>query len=257
MSNAEAQRRRENKPTKRRNEMGKMGYGYGSEFHLLRWMGRHRFRFDMSVCKTLDVDEIKWLDFKFSKSNDIPDNELRGLDFMDRNNPSFEEVMSHYRESWPQRGNQMNWDAVGIADDMYVLCEAKAHIEEVEREHRLDDETESVQKRADAFDFAKEVIGVQKSIDWLHNYYQMANRLYILALLTHHNIRAMLLNIYFCGDKFRNRVCPKDRNGWRDTINDEYNALGIKNNSFVKERVRHIFLPVDNDEGIEIGMDLI
>ncbi len=236
--------------------MGKMGYGYGSEFHLLRWMGRHRLKFDKSVCEALGVDKIKWFDFRFSKNDDIPDNELRGLDFIDHNSPYFEEVQAHYRVSWPQRGNQMNWDAVGMADDMYVLCEAKAHIEEIEREHHLDDETESVKKRAAAFDFAKEVIGVEKGIDWLHNYYQMANRLYILALLKQHNIRAMLLNIYFCGDKFRNRKCPDDRNGWRKLINDEYAVLGIKNNSFVKERVRHLFLPVDNDEGIEIGMDL-
>jgi len=29
--------------------MGKMALGYGSEFHLLRWTGRHRNEFDKRV----------------------------------------------------------------------------------------------------------------------------------------------------------------------------------------------------------------
>jgi len=233
-----------------------MGYGYGSEFHLLRWMGRHRDKFDKSVCKALGVSGIRWFDFEFSKSDDIPDRELRGLDFIDQNSPHYKEVQSDYRNSWPQRGNQMNWDAVGMAGDMYVLCEAKAHTGEIERGHYLDNTTKSAKQRAKAFNYAKQEIGVQENRDWLHSYYQMANRLYILALLKKYNIRAMLLNIYFCGDKFRNKECPDNRNGWYKTINAEYEALGIKNNSFINERVRHIFLPVDNEDEIEIGMDL-
>jgi hypothetical protein len=51
--------------------MAKIGYGYGSECHLLRWMGRHRKAFDKTMLNTVGTSsnekEIEWLDFGFSK----------------------------------------------------------------------------------------------------------------------------------------------------------------------------------------------
>jgi hypothetical protein len=49
--------------------MGKMGYGYGSECHLLRWMGRHRKAFDVAVLSAIkrEGSKIDWLDFNFKR----------------------------------------------------------------------------------------------------------------------------------------------------------------------------------------------
>jgi hypothetical protein len=59
--------------------MGKMGYGYGSECHLLRWMGRHRKAFDAAALHVIKREgpKIEWLDFEFKPGEMWPDAELR------------------------------------------------------------------------------------------------------------------------------------------------------------------------------------
>ena len=239
--------------------MGNFGYGYGSEFHLLRWMGRHREVFDKKVRDKLGVSSIKWIDFKFARGNKIPDRELVGLEFLksgegeiDSCLKSVKEVKEDFRENWPQTGKKMNWDAVGLADGKYVLCEAKARVGEIVKKHKLDDNAESAKKRLEAFQFATEKIRASQSAEvWLHNFYQMANRLFILALLDKHNIPAVLLNIYFCGDCFRGRTCPSDAKEWREKILDkEFNKLGIVNNEFVQDHVKSLFLHIDKEDEI-------
>lgn len=44
-----------------------IGNGYGSEFHLLRWMGRHRGLFNQRVSTAVGRpgSVIKWMDFGF------------------------------------------------------------------------------------------------------------------------------------------------------------------------------------------------
>lgn len=233
--------------------MGRMGYGYGSEFHLLRWMGRHREKFNEEVRKVIDVkgEKIEWLDFKFESKNFIPDRELKGLEFLERDKRK-DEVSRAFKDkngdhSWPQTGQVMNWDAVGRIGDTYILCEAKAHVEEVEKVHKVE-ESESVAQRLRAFEFAqnkKRINASVKAEDWLRNYYQMANRLYVLALLHEHHVNAYLLNIYFCGDCHRDWDCPETDRQWREkVIKEEMEKLGIVNSDFVKKWVKHLFLPV-------------
>ena len=230
--------------------MGKMGYGYGSEFHLLRWMGRHRDKFNDEVCKAIGVKDQKpeWLDFKFESRNEIPDRELKGLEFLEddkRKNKVFCAFESG-EYSWPKTGQAMNWDAVGRIGDAYILCEAKAHVEEVEKTHDPGT-SKSVNQRCIAFEFAKKKIGASNA-DWIHNYYQMANRLYVIALLDECHIKAYLLNIYFCGDCHRGWDCPETEDQWRETvIKDEMEKLGVVNSDFFKRRVKNLFLPVDRD----------
>jgi hypothetical protein len=65
--------------------MEQIALGYGSEFHLLRWLGSHRNEFDKRVKGLIQVDNISWLDFDFDENNPIPDKELKGLSFLDPN----------------------------------------------------------------------------------------------------------------------------------------------------------------------------
>lgn len=61
--------------------MGKMNANYGSELHLLRWLGRHRDAFNRKVYEATGLDVSRWLDFGFSTGDKTYDVELRGLFF--------------------------------------------------------------------------------------------------------------------------------------------------------------------------------
>lgn len=45
--------------------MGKIGHGYGSEWHLLRYLGRHRNLLDNAVRDATRCGRFDWLDFGF------------------------------------------------------------------------------------------------------------------------------------------------------------------------------------------------
>jgi hypothetical protein len=49
--------------------MGKIGYGYGSEWHLLRYLGYHRDYLQNSILQITGGSHIQWLDFPFSTVN--------------------------------------------------------------------------------------------------------------------------------------------------------------------------------------------
>lgn len=227
--------------------MGKLGYGYGSEFHLLRWMGRHRASLEKILEPVLGPAGIRWLDFRFDTRNDIPDSELKGLSFLE-GNPNYEKVLNAFRsgnKSWPQQGELMNWDAVGQSGDTFILCEAKAHLEEIVRDYDPGD-SPTIEQREQAFTFAKGKFGACEAADWMHSFYQLANRLYIVALLEECGVHAILLNIFFCRDKKEGWTCPQTPEEWMPTIQSELNALGINaSNSFFASHVKNVFLPVD------------
>ena len=239
-------------------KMSKMGYGYGSEFHLLRWMGRHRDALNGIVEPVLGLSDVHWLDFKFEPGNCIPDAELEGLADILKDDPrerEKREVLEAFEREWPQHGTLMNWDAVAVGKDadgelVYVLCEAKAHLEEVEKDHDPGD-SPSVPQREEAFRLAKGKIGADAAADWMHTFYQMANRLYAMAVMNAHGIPAKLLNIYFCGDVGRNGwECPRDAGKWKELVAEEYRTLGVDaSNWFVSEHVKNVFLPVCPENG--------
>ena len=45
--------------------LGKIGSGYGNEFHLLRYLGYHRHRLYAEVEKAIGGSVVDWLDFPF------------------------------------------------------------------------------------------------------------------------------------------------------------------------------------------------
>lgn len=216
--------------------MGKMALGYGSEFHLLRWTGRHRNKFDNKIKQLLNIDNITWLDFDFSNDITEPDNELVGLSFLAKE-PNYQAVISKWKEEWPQTGNSMNWDLVGytIHNDIktWILIEAKAHIGELI--NNCGAVPKSLIKIGKALTDTANNIGTEISIDspWSKKYYQLANRIYILDLLKRNNINSKLINIYFIGDKIdSSRKSPKDIATWKVEIDKMKKYLNIeKSNS--------------------------
>ncbi len=54
--------------------MGDMRFGYGSEWHLLRFLGRHRNYLNQQILKVMGSEgccRIEWLDFNFSPTRKL------------------------------------------------------------------------------------------------------------------------------------------------------------------------------------------
>lgn len=260
--------------------MGDMALGYGSEFHLLRWLGRHRRLFTEKVCEAANRaakrgwKHIDWLDFEFADGRLVPDSELCGPEFLtigtDRKKwpKEWEKVHDELRNGpfkWPDVDSKymMNWDVVGVADDgTYVLGEAKAHIEEIGAKCSATSENKPIIKQALKLPKDKDCFNAKEGKDWLGKYYQLANRLYMVSLLERCGLKAVFLYILFTGDKFPGRAkatCPasmedvivviddkkKKISGWRGVLDDEYKALGLDRESpYFQKHVIELGLPV-------------
>lgn len=234
--------------------MGIIGHGYGSEFHLLRYLGYHRRELNRKVEQETAGRVLDWLDLSFGTKRAFPylDAEWKGVDFLDPD----AEVRSAWKDFWPQTGNVPNWDAVGIlqseAHVEYLLVEAKAHISEIESNcgAKADGGLERIR---DAFRKTIQENGF--SVDperWLIPYYQYANRLAHLHFLLQHSISASLVFIYFLGDKWPaealvNRgpvYCPDTEQKWKSKLKEMYDHLGLAGASRLEQRVHSLFLPV-------------
>jgi len=163
--------------------MSKIGRGYGSEWHLLRHLGRHRAALNAAVLGKTGGEAVRWLDFPPGPDGEGPDAEWQGLDFLPPDSPAREA----WREFWPQTGNAPNWDAVGqltVADACeWLLVEAKAHTEELVTSCGAKQRGGLPQIRR-ALEETREAFGADSSADWLLPYYQHANRLAALYFLT-------------------------------------------------------------------------
>ena len=77
--------------------MNNLGYGYGSAWHLLRFMGYHRGEFDAAVLASTGGNTINWLDFHYNCARPLLDQEWRGLEC-----PGIEDhVRQAWRNFWP------------------------------------------------------------------------------------------------------------------------------------------------------------
>ena len=119
--------------------MAKIGYGYGSEWHLLQYLGRRRDAFTRGIEGLTPVSSIHWQDHaEIGVSTGAPSlQELVGLEFLGPQHPARQE----WERRWPQDGAVHNWDAVGqgLTHDhqTWILIEAKAHTgERTGRLHR-------------------------------------------------------------------------------------------------------------------------
>lgn len=230
--------------------MGKIGFGYGSEWHLLRHLGYHREYLSQNILNVTGGSSVEFLDFDFSKEN-APlqdDKEFLGLEFI-----RDEQVQEKWKSFWAQTGNSQNWDAVGKIHfdnrDEWLLVEAKGHIGEINSDCGATNPT-SKQKIFTALEKASQVFGNQsKPVEnWLKNYYQYANRLAVLHFLMNEcvpSINARLLFIYFYGENRENAKCPQNEQEWFPAIQEMNDWLGVDKNCELTKRVHYLFLPVN------------
>ena len=173
--------------------MGKMAIGYGSEWHLMRFMARHRNCLEKIIEKAEGIEEgtgaFEWIDFEFNNFF-LCDAEIKGLSFLEKFGITKPEG---YINGW--EGSQ-SWDAVFRLDGTIYLVEAKAHIDELSG----DGCQASNGSREEIKDFITDNFkkyGITANDKCLGKYYQLANRLATAAFLSKNGISSKCLYIYF------------------------------------------------------------
>lgn len=224
--------------------MGTLGRGYGSEWHLIAYLARHRGSLDREVRSITGADDVEWLDCPTNAGTEgLRDAEWKGLDFVED-----AVIQQAWRQFWPQGAGIHNWDAVarlrldGQAE--WLLVEAKAHSAELVSNCGAKSRTSLVQIDA-ALAQTKTALGVAARHDWLTMYYQFSNRLAALHFLRSQGIPARLLFIYFTGDRSgAGRECPKDVAAWQPALASMDAHLGLSPGHALADRVHKLFLPV-------------
>jgi hypothetical protein len=225
--------------------MGKIGHGYGSEWHLLRFLGRHRRLLDQRILEVVGGDRIDWLDFDVEpKKKRWPDAEIKGLDFLRPDHPA----RIAWKNWWPQGRGIHNWDAVGLVKfgdaEEWLLVEAKANLEELPSDCGATSPTNRP-KIERAMAETKQALGVPQDRDWLHGYYQYCNRVAALYFLNEHGVPAHLLHLYFLGDLGNaRRTCPGDGEGWQEALRAQEEHVGLPAGHRLEARIHKLFLPV-------------
>ena len=199
--------------------MAQIGYCYGSEYHLMRFLGRHRDLLEERIKKTINESgSIHWLDFEFDDplSSLSGDKELKGLSFLEKLDipeDKVRSVISDYHDySINKIDRWQNWDAIFTLNDTLYLVEAKAHTSELSS----GDEEHGGKSKEEILRFFREQLEENPKYQlpisraWLKRYYQLANRLATAAFLTEHGIKTKALYIYFING-FDKRVVESEK----------------------------------------------
>jgi hypothetical protein len=226
--------------------MAAIGYGYGSEWHLLQHLGRCRSAFTDLIETRTGCEGIAWLDHKVSQvdePNRLKLREIVGLEFLGAEHPA----RSAWERLWPQSGNVHNWDAVGRSTaGTWILLEAKAHVGELKSRCTATSATSLLRIR-EILDNTRRELRADGAGDWTKDYYQHCNRVALLHFLLKNGIDARLVFVYFWGDREdlgrAGRVCPTSEAGWKDALEAQERHLGIPKTSQILERVHAVFAP--------------
>lgn len=186
--------------------MAQMGLGYGSEFQLLRFMGRHRHELERTIIdalqekqQTINDKNFDWLDFEYSDIYKVitGDRELYGLSFLKKkiDKGLYDKITSALQKAGSFISNWQHWDAVFVLDDCFYFVEAKAYTGEL---YSTNDHGGSSKK--EILNFMRENMqpyGIEVDKNWLDLYYQFANRISMMAFLNQNGLNAKAIYIYF------------------------------------------------------------
>ena len=223
--------------------MAQIGYGYGSEYQLLRFLGHHRQQFENIISEVIGQGKFVWEDFEYANPKQVisGDKELMGLGFIEKLFPeqypsirkAYEEYKINRRDSW------QSWDAIFTHNGMLYLVEAKAHVDELSsgKEEHGDSSKEEIIRY-----FKEQLPDLPVSRVWLREYYQLANRLATASFLNNHGVKTKVIYIYFING-YRKRVVEKvngreeklfetvnkntSKEQFETAIEKEMNTLGI------------------------------
>lgn len=235
--------------------MAQIGYGYGSEYHLMRFLGHHRHLLESLITEQTGYNPpFNWLDFEFAKrkKNISGDSELKGIGFLKEliNEDVYDAIEKEYKSYGINKiDTWQNWDAIAVADNTILLVEAKAHTEELKS-----DKSDNGGKSKDKIiRFMKEQLPeFPVNEEWLRDYYQLANRLAITALFDKHlskvGMHARTLCLFFENGYYERK---KDKEGnviinnldanrekFEKAIKEELDTLKITH-----EAIKHLVTP--------------
>jgi len=225
--------------------MAAIGDGYGSECHLLRYLGRHREALNAAVLKATGAARLRWMDYPFDPAQKWKDGRWSGLDFL----PDGDKARKKWPDFLPPQDRLQCWDAVALAEvdgeTEWLLVEAKAHLGEL-RSDCLASAGNGLGPINEALEEIKTDLGVRPILDWKHGYYQYCNRIAALWFLQRYKIKARLLFVYFTGDEFPMHAfdCPEDREGWQEGLEERRKHVGLPADHPIVERIHEIYLPV-------------
>ena len=233
--------------------MATLGYGYGSEFQLLRFMGRHRIFLENAIKEQIIKEgEIHWLDFGFIDLDKDPigDKEETGLDFLNHIDfvsqtqiNAVKKECNYYKVT--EMISKQSWDALFTIDDTLYLVEAKAYCNEM----KTPKEKQKRKTNNEILNFMKQMMWpIEVSEKWLKDYYQLANRLATTALLNKHGIKTKTMCLFFInGYKKRNNRLIIENNDtnqsqFEQAIKEEMEELGITYEKIKDFITPHVFI---------------
>lgn len=222
--------------------MAEIALHRGSEWHLMRLLGRHRRFLDSRLAAAFETEMIEWLDYPVNPLKPSKDQEWEGLKFLPE---SMQNIRSAWEAHWPRTGSEMNWDAVawsryGPRREL-LLFEAKANLNELHSNCGAKAQGGLPAIRS-ALDAAKTALNVDPSADWLRRYYQYANRLVVLNFLVQHGLPTRMIFIYFTGDE-NGSGCPKSREDWLPALEKQKAHLGLDPYNPI-QNLHEIFIPI-------------
>lgn len=198
--------------------MAQIGYGYGSEWQLLRFLGHHRESLNKAISKQTGIEgDFHWLDFGFGdRSKSISgDKEIKGISFLKElefiDNALYQEIETEYKSYNIGKINTwQSWDAILVVNKAIYLIEAKAHTAELSS-----GEDNGGKSSAKILQYMKEQLPeFPVSEEWMKEYYQFANRLATTALLNKHLNKAGIIvktmGIYFVNG-YQKRVWEEEK----------------------------------------------
>jgi len=241
--------------------MSKIGYTYGSEWHLLRYLGYHREAFNQAVQQAVPGSaDLGWLDWGFEQRAAAIDKapprfldvEFEGLDFLPERDR--ERLGPALQAFWPQTGALPNWDAVGRANlngqMTWLIVEAKSHLGELNSicKAKGKDVGGGREQIIGAFRATQTSLGITTGADaWLGPFYQFSNRLAFLNFFVNEGIPVRLLFLYFLGDRFpagRGVICPETEADWQTALAVMEQHVGWQPGNPLFGHIHKLFLPV-------------
>lgn len=240
--------------------MAQIGYCYGSEYQLLRFLGHHRHQLEKEIMNVLNESgEFNWLDFDYADSMKVlsGDSEKKGIGFLKEILPSetFDKIYKEYSSYQINRCDSwQNWDAIFTLNNTLYLVEAKAHVEELSSGHKK----HGGESHKEILRYIKEQLQDSPvSEDWLCDYYQLANRLATTSLINKYT-PAKMLYLYFTNGYSRRVVMKQgniveiqnlnaSRQNFEKAIRNEMETLGISEKDF-----KNLVIPVFIDASPQI-----
>jgi hypothetical protein len=225
--------------------MAQLGYGFGGQLHLLRYLGWHREMLDGQVCRLLRAKSIRWHDQGFGSHPEEPDAEAAGLDFL----PAHAAARHSWHSIWPSEIHRVAWDAVGeIAgprSSEWILIEAYAHFGELQANCEAKSWRDGLSQIADALARTQNALGVPMEADWLRGYYPHARRLAALNYLLSQGEKARLITVCFVGDRGdARRRCPQSARDWEEALAARDRHLQLPARHALAGHLHHLILDV-------------